>query len=193
MDILEGAIEIGASAIALTVTLLLEWFPGEYRPMTAGEIAEAKKVYGNSIRWQDVRLSVKSIPIDIIMKLNNQRPFTTMYLINFASWDSLDTPTLIHELCHVWQGVQTGPFYMAHALWSQATIEGQEEYNYGYDNATNGEGGQDELNAANGNFNAFNPEQQANIAEHYYVRKFMEGIEAVAWEPYAALLRSKTA
>ena len=60
---------------------------------------------------------------------------------------------MIHELTHVWQGVVDGPVYMVQALEAQASGEG---YNYGYSNPQNGEGAQDELVAAAGNFGSFN-------------------------------------
>jgi hypothetical protein len=104
----------------------------------------------------------------------------------------VDRPTLIHELTHVWQSVIEGPFYMLEAIHGQMSSEG---YNYGYgNNSYDGEGAQDELNAAGGNFDSFNREQQAQIIEHYFVRRFFDPFrdaartdarDFAAWEPYA--------
>ena len=59
---------------------------------------------------------------------------TTMRIIHLP--DNFDTTTrgnrhtLIHELGHVWQGENTGPYYIGHALFSQVTM-GASAYNYG--------------------------------------------------------------
>jgi hypothetical protein len=191
IQILSGVLEIGGSAIALAVTLILEWFPGSYRQLTAEELADAQKVFGASIDLPKVRVAVMSLPVDLVEWINGKRPFTTMYLLNFASWDQVDRPTLIHELTHVWQSLIEGPFYMIEALHGQMT----DGYDYGYgSNTFDGEGAQDELNAAAGDFNQFNREQQASIIEHYFVRRFFRPFKGpgetnprdfAAWEPYA--------
>jgi hypothetical protein len=36
LDILKTAAEVGASALALAFTIILEWFPGSYRTITPG-------------------------------------------------------------------------------------------------------------------------------------------------------------
>src|SRR5262249_32422736 len=126
---------------------------------------------------------------------NGGRAFTTMYLINFASWDKLSMPTLVHESTHVWQGVVAGPVYMVEALEAQLMGQG---YNYGYTEDANGqdtgEGAQAELQAAGGDFSKFNREQQAQIIMHYYTRKFVPHfdpqhqpvtLDVSAWQPYA--------
>jgi hypothetical protein len=188
LTVLEGALEIGGSAIALALTLVLEWFPGEYRQLTASELADAKKVFGKSVDLAKVRLAVMSLPVDLVQRINGERAFTTMYLINFASWNELDRPTLIHEITHVWQSLVEGPFYMVEAIHGQMTVG----YNYGYTDAHDGAGAEDELNAAAGDFESFNREQQAAIIEHYFVRRFFEPTRAdgtsrdwSAWQPYA--------
>jgi hypothetical protein len=183
LEVLRAAAEVGLSALTLAFSIVLDWFPGSYRELTDEERTEAEKVFGTSIELDKVRLAVMSLPVDVIELVNNERPFTTMYLINFASWDELDDATLVHELTHVWQGLVAGPVYMVEALEAQFT----EGYNYGYDNATTGEGGQNELQAANGDFSAFNREQQAQIMQHYYVRRYQEDppLDWSAWQPYA--------
>jgi hypothetical protein len=187
VEVMVAALELGGSAIALAFTLILEWFPGAYRPLTATERGEAEKVFGRSIDLDKVRLAVMSLPVDLIQLCNNERPFTTMYLINFASWDKLSDSTLIHEMTHVWQGVVAGPIYMVEAIEGQLSAEG---YNYGYDDNETGEGGQPELQAAGGNFNSFNREQQAQIIMHYYVRRFVKGLDFTAWQPYANVVHA---
>jgi hypothetical protein len=175
-EVLRGAIEIGGSALALAFTLILEWIPGSYRQLTAAELAHAQNVFGSTIDLAKVRLAVMSPAVDLLQLANNERPFTTMYLINFASWNDLSDATLIHELTHVWQGVVKGPFYMVEALHAQ-------EFGDGYD--YNGEAG---LAAAAGDFEKFNREQQAAIVEDYFDRRFLQGrpeADYAAWKVYA--------
>ncbi len=184
IEVLAAALEAGGAVVTLAFALILEWFPGQYRPLTATERVDAERVFGNSIPLDDVRLSVKSLAVDFVEWVNGGRAITTMKLINFASWDTLDTDTLIHELTHVWQGVVDGPVYMVQALEAQLVGEG---YNYGYANDITGAGGEDDLTAANGNFNAFNREQQAQIIMHFWHRKFDEAppLDTSDWQPYA--------
>jgi hypothetical protein len=78
---------------------------------------------------------------------------------------------------------------MVEALEAQASSEG---YNYGYTDAATGEGAQSALNAAAGNFNVFNREQEAQIIQHYYVRKFEKepALDFAAWQPYADVVHA---
>jgi hypothetical protein len=166
---------------------VLDWFPGAYRALTSIERTEASGVFGASIDLDKVKLAVKSLPVDLVETLNGGRTFTTMYLINFASWDKISLDTLIHELTHVWQGLQEGPVYMVEALEAQLIGAG---YNYGYDETADGKqfgnGGEGELAAAGGNLAAFNPEQQAQVIMHYHARKTAAPpFDVTAWQPYA--------
>jgi hypothetical protein len=194
LDILTAAFDIGGSAVMLVFALILEWFPGDYRPLTAQEHAQAALVFGKAPQLDEARIAVKSIPEDIIEKINGGRALTAMYVLNFPSGTVPDMSTLIHELTHVWQGVQIGPLYMIDAIEAQLSKAG---YNYGFDNGSHsgpgwvyGKGGETALNAANGNFKAFNAEQQAMIIQHYYNRRWVQSppLDATAWEPYAKLV-----
>ena len=98
---------------------------------------------------------------------------------------------MIHELTHVWQAEFTGPFYMSEAIHAQVLgvrvqLRLRRECDGGrrrsdrlrrHDGVRStavtrlGEGGQDELLAADGDFESFNREQQGQILMHYFVRK----------------------
>ena len=72
-------------------------------------------------------------------------------------------------------------------------LGGPDAYNYGYTNSTNGNGAETALSAANGDFSVFNPEQQGNIIEHYYVRRYEENrpaAEYAAWQPYVDIVQA---
>jgi hypothetical protein len=197
LDVLKAAFEIGGSAVMLAFALILEWFPGDYRPLSTEERAQAELVFGHAPQLDQVRIAVKSLPDDLIEAINGGRALTAMYVLNFPpGTKNPDLPTLIHELTHVWQGVQIGPLYMINALEAQLSKAG---YNYGFVNGTNGgpgwengQGGEQALNNAKGNFGAFNAEQQAMIIQHYYVRRYVKSppLDFTAWQPYANLVHT---
>lgn len=126
-----------------------------------------------------MRVSVLNPAVDLIELCNTERPFTTMYLINFASWAQVDLKTLVHELTHVWQSSVEGPFYMVDALEAQFVGDG-----YAYTD--------DDLKAAAGDFNRFNPEQQASIIEDYWDRKYNHTPpeDTTDWQPYADVVHA---
>ena len=101
LDVLKAAAELGGSALALALTMVLEWFPGSYRPLSATEHTETQKVFGVAVPLDEVRVAAMSPPVDLIEWINGQRPFTTMFLINFASWADVKIETLMHEMTHV--------------------------------------------------------------------------------------------
>ncbi|NUN04029.1 MAG: hypothetical protein HUU41_23225, partial [Bryobacteraceae bacterium] len=174
LEVVKAAAEIGGGAVATVVTIVLQWF-GDYRPLTAEEMTDATSVYGKSLDLDKVQVAVLSPPVNLIEYLNGERPFTTMYLLNFASWDEVKRDTLIHELTHVWQGLVEGPFYMLQALHAQMG----EGYDYG---GTTG------LRNAGGDFTKFNREQQASIIEDYFRIRFEQGnpeSSYIDYVPYA--------
>lgn len=147
-----AAIALGAFAVLLEI-----W--GGYRGLTKAEMREAQRIFGWSIDLHRVKITTDSIPADVANWLNGNRPFTTMYVINFASGAMIDKRTLIHELTHVWQGVTAGPVYMVEALHSQ--IGGR-----GY-NVTEAD-----IKAADGDINNLEREQQAVVVERYWAYQY---------------------
>ncbi len=173
LDILKAALAAGAAMLALAFAVVMDLFGG-HRSLTKAELTEARRVFGCSIDLARVRVGVASIPADVVNWLNGQRPFTTMYIINFASWAHVEMATLIHELTHVWQGVVTGPVYMVEALHSQV-------FGRGYD-VTDAD-----LAAANGDLRKLEREQQAVVVERYWEARWGGG--AWNWQIYEPLAR----
>jgi hypothetical protein len=167
------AAALGGTALALLgCTVLLEIFGG-HRGLTRVERAEAARIFGVAIDLDRVKIAVASLPADIINHLNDDRPFTSMYIINFGSGAQVDMGTLIHELTHVWQGVQEGPLYMTRALEAQLTAGVSALFHSGeYNDSAAYRVTDDMLISANGDFSRFNPEQQASIVEFYWQIKF---------------------
>lgn len=186
LELLRAATLGGAAVALLACTVLLELLGG-HRPLTAAERAEATRIFGTAIDLDRVKIAIASLPADLIAYLNDDRPFTSMYIINFGSGATVETGTLIHELTHVWQGVQQGPLYMSRALEAQIsagvsalfhTGEYNDEAAYVVTDAM--------LQAAGGDFSRFNPEQQAWIVEQYW-RQAFGGLVSSSLPPVAGL------
>jgi hypothetical protein len=170
LKILEAAAQTSLALLLLAGTVVIELFGG-HRGLTAAERAEAEKVFGTSIDLARVKIAVASLPADVINYLNGKRPFTSMYIINFGSGEVIDAGTLIHELTHVWQGVNTGALYMSRALQAQLAARLDALQHGGGDSAAY-QVTSAMLAANGGDFGKFNPEQQATIVEWYYLQKF---------------------
>lgn len=156
--IMKEALKTSAGVAALAFATLLDVMGG-HRPLTAEEKRQARRVFGTSIDLNRVKVAVASIPADLINLVNGARPFTTMYVLNFASWRKVDIKTLIHELTHTWQGVVAGPVYMIEALHAQTLGEGYTVTN-------------DMLRARGNKLSRFNREQQAVIVEEYWYEQW---------------------
>lgn len=123
------------------------------RPLYDWEIELGKRIYGDSIRWQRVR-------IDEAAWLGPKQ-FRLCYVSAFTinSWGLMHHPLFIHELMHVWQYQQLGLVYTVRAL---RAYHSEENYNYG------GLERLRELKATGGTIWDFNLEQQADIMSDYY-------------------------
>ena len=131
-EMLNGALEISVGALFEMVGILMELL-GDFRKMTAKEISEAKKVFSNSLPYNEIHIHIGSWLADISSFFKkNPNAITTMRVVHFPSGVVLEEGTfggetkdnfdwLMHELTHVWQGEHVGPMYMAHALYAQAT------------------------------------------------------------------------
>lgn len=88
---------------------------------------------------------------------------------------------LVHELTHAWQFQHMGWSYIMKALNAQFRQK-EQAYDYG------GEDGLKKSMAKNMAFIKFNPEQQGNITQAYYVR-LRAGQDTSAWEPFMDQVR----
>lgn len=172
LQLLKAAAEASVSVLLLAVAVIFE-ICGGHRGLLPNELAEAQKVFGSSIDLSRVKIATASVPADVLNWINGDRPFTTMYIINFGRNAVIDMATLIHELTHVWQGAQVGPLYMTRALEAQISAGVSELFHHGhYDDGAAYAVTDEELANYNGDFSKFNPEEQASIVEHYWIQKF---------------------
>jgi phage-related protein len=196
-EMLAGALEVGGGLLGLVVAKLFNLL-ATYRPLTEAEKAAAAPVFGPSLDLDLISISAESLDNDIIFAVQDffsdspdARAFVTGTLINMDARNPITTATLIHELTHVWQHFETGPMYLSEAIHAQVTED--DAYNYGYTNADNGDGAETALQAAAGDFESFNREQQGQIVMHYYVRRFEEGrpeAEWTDWQPYIDVVQA---
>ncbi len=87
-----------------------------------------------------------------------------------------DTAWLIHELTHVWQLEHLGARTLFKSIRAHVR-HGKDAYNYG------GESGLIEHRMAGRRLEDLNPEQQGDVARHFYVRAKRKQ-DITAWRPY---------
>lgn len=184
-EMLAGALEVGGGFLGLVVSKLFNLL-ATYRPLTQQEKDAAAPVFGASINLDEVGISAESLDNDIIFGIQemfsgspSSRAFVTGTLINMNASRPIDTPTLIHELTHVWQNFATGPMYLSEAIHAQ--IVNDDAYDYGYTNRDNGDGAEAVMATADGNFASFNREEQGQVVMHYYVRRYEEARPEADW------------
>ncbi|NLE97520.1 MAG: hypothetical protein GX596_05965 [Propionibacterium sp.] len=176
---LDGAVEVAGGFIGMVVSQLFNLL-ATYRPLTVDEKRAAEPVFAGSIDLDLVSISHESCDNDIIFAIqdffsssDNPRAFVTGTLINMDVNNPIDTPTLIHELTHVWQHEVAGPLYLAEAVHAQVTDPNAYDY-----------GGVAGLVSAGGDFDEFNPEQQGDIVRDYYVRRYVDGRPEPDWAAF---------
>ncbi|MGA9526056.1 MAG: DUF4157 domain-containing protein, partial [Myxococcaceae bacterium] len=111
---LDGLLMLGGRAVSATQTLIGIEPPG--RELTGPERAELKKIFGDSIDLDRVRIKEGPAGLFSISK----RAFVhgdTVYIPPNSAPPSMDL--LVHELTHVWQHQNGGIDYMSEALWAQ--------------------------------------------------------------------------
>lgn len=141
---IDAGLMIGARSISAVETL------GGVEPvgrkLTDAEITELRKVYGDSIDYDKIRVKVG----DDAMTVGAARTIgNTIYIPE----GKLTTDLLVHESGHVWQFQHGGDDYMGEALFAQTFGEG---YNY--------QQGIDEGKS----WAELNPEQQAELLKDAY-------------------------
>jgi hypothetical protein len=130
----------------------------------------------NAIRWNDVRVAEGGL-LHVIFKLNDARAFTSFHTINLPN--RADLPIVVHELVHVYQYEKAGSLYLGQAIHAQATVG----YGYGKDQGLIND------RKKGKHYKDYNREQQAQIAEDYYIRK-KEGGDTSAFDPFIAELQA---
>ena len=154
------------------------------RPLYGWEAVEARQVFGNSLRYERIRIHECATWTDAIDRLGRRlkrmpppgpeqhNSVTLGYHCYFPvslpdslvlPGDPLDygMPWLIHELTHAWQYQHMGWVYLVRALAAQFRY-GTAAYDFG------GEANLVKCRQNHWTIAKFNPEQQGDIARYYY-------------------------
>jgi hypothetical protein len=132
-------------------------------PLAPAERAAALAVLGpGATRWGEIRVAQGGL-LGPVFRRNGGRAFTTWHTINMpaeghSARSNLDV--VVHELTHVLQYERAGTVYMVEALRAQSSTEG---YDYGKLD------GLDARLRANQHLASLNREQQASVAEFYFL------------------------
>lgn len=136
---------------------LTSLFKFNARALTQLEINEAKKVFGNSINYNEISIDENSFFSWVGTKFNKVKYLgvCVFYSVNFnrkinSQPHNFDMDWLIHELTHTLQFKKVGSSYIFYALYAQFT------------------NGYSVKNIENKKLSDFNFEQQAEIAKFYY-------------------------
>lgn len=133
---------------------LKEWVKWNTRPLNPEEMALARRVFGDRIRLDLVRVDARAFTT----RLRKQAfAYVSFQTLNY--WKEVNSSEFVHELVHVWHYEQLGAAYTIRALRAQQSGEG---YNYGGVEALR------ERLAAGQGFLDFNLEQQAEIVMDCY-------------------------
>jgi hypothetical protein len=130
------------------------------RPLTPSEISEARRVFAESIPYQQVRIDESSPIAHLATRFNGKRTaVSTFYTIHFpqplvTAPGNSQMAWLIHELTHVAQMEHQGIEYFPEAWYAQM-------FGLGYDYSG-------PSNLTNKQLGDFNREQQGDIARDYY-------------------------
>lgn len=150
--------------------------------LTTEERSAAQSVLGpDAIRWNEVRVASGGL-LSIIFALNEGRAFATFHTINLPSdgeHGRSNVAIVVHELTHVYQYERVGSLYLGQAIHAQAT----DGYEY------EGVAGLQRDRAKGKRFREYNREQQAQIAQDYYVL-LSTGGDTSAYEPFIAELQA---
>jgi len=169
------------------------------RKLYAWEVEEFTPLFGNTLHYDKIRIhestswpdtidrlgrKLKGMPpptkvLHNAMTLGNHCYFPVRLpelLVPLGYPDSYKLDWLVHELTHCWQFQHIGWKYLLKALRAQFRDK-ENAYEYG------GAEGLIKSRQKNIIFKQFNPEQQGNIVQAYYLRKRKQ-LDVVPWEPY---------
>jgi len=156
------------------------------RRLTEAEMNQCRLVFGTALDLSAVRIIENSIVAKFISvisrgptafclgnKLRFPRVLNTGLIIDMA-W-------AIHELTHAWQFQTRGWIYLFEALWTEIRL-GPKAYDYG------GEAGLASALATGKGIYDFTPDQQGDIARHFYIR-LQKRQNTEKWEPFVEDIR----
>ncbi|MEM6379522.1 MAG: hypothetical protein AAF705_15050 [Bacteroidota bacterium] len=141
---------MGLSELYEGISAIIKW---PTRALNDVELSLAKSIYGDTIRWDRVRIDERA--------WLGPKQFRLCYVSGFIinSWGPMSKAIFIHELMHIWQYQRLGLVYIPRAL---RAFHSFENYNYG------GWLSLKTVKEKGGSLWDFNLEQQADIVADYY-------------------------
>lgn len=172
------------------------------RGLTQIEIDESRSVFADSLdynpiriyegaRWPDwiaragAKLGAGPAPTHNAVTLGNRLYFPTPLRTlpdEDGQFSLQDMAWLIHEITHAWQYQMRGWSYLWVAIKAQIRL-GSQAYKYGW------EQGLKQAVQRGDSLDDFNPEQQGEIARHFYYRQ-KQGLDTQAWDPFVIFLKN---
>ena len=136
--------------------------PSRFRPLTAGEIALAQRIFGNSICYDKVGITAQSF-VPFQPKGTAMAPDGNLYMYgcyhdDYAAQLPMTQSVFIHEMAHVWQK-QNGVLDPI-ASFFQLSLTYRFNYNAAYLYTLE----------ANRDLISYNMEQQATIVQDYFLQ-----------------------
>jgi len=176
---------------------LIEKWDFDSRPLQDHEITEARKVFGESLKYKDILIfEGNELPnlIDDLGNIVKKMPKRKDYIKNAITLGNycvfgrnLDSSTtndmswMIHELTHAWQYQSLSWAYLLLALDAQIKLK-EKAYEFG------GEDGLKSRRKDGAMLKDFNMEQQGDIAKKYYLRLVQER-DTSAYDPFIREIR----
>lgn len=167
---------------------MYSWEKDEFKPIFGESLDYEKVEIVECTPWPDalnkLGLKLKGLPPPKENEHNAVTIGNTCYfpirlpeqLVQHGAPESYKHDWLVHELTHAWQFQHLGWLYLWKAVVAQLR-EKDKAYDYG------GEEGLKKSRKNKKIFKQFNPEQQGNIVQAYYVRK-RAGKDISSWQPY---------
>lgn len=154
-------------------------------PLSEEEVASVSEVLGpHALRFREVRV-LESGLFNYVFRFNGNLAFAawrTVCLPVSGHHTRADRSILVHELTHVYQYERVGTRYLGEAIYMLMKTQ-RDCYNYG------GPAGLAAAARSGVRYRDFNREQQAMIAQDFYILK-ARGEDVTAYEPFIRQLQA---
>lgn len=150
--------------------------------LTVTEMGAVAQVLGPvALRFGEVRVAQGGI-LPFIFRRNGARAFALWHTIHLPARGREDLSLIVHEVTHIYQYEQIGSIYIGEALHAQWTL-GRGAYHYG------GAEGLRQAHHSGKPYKAYTREQQAQIAQDYYLLSCRQDNQTQHYTPYIQALQ----
>lgn len=158
-----GAIVAPIAELIWTIAHQLRGDRSAWRPLAVSEIVELKKVFGDSVSYDKIRIldtkypgpmGHRAIAIKYKIRMKNRLHKNEKYIGNYY-YHVIYTAQLVHEVGHVWQYEQMGTSYIPGALHAQYLSASKYDW-------------RNEIKRGLDDWRQFNIESQCQFIQHIY-------------------------